>query len=509
MNSLAATSTAHVAATGVAVDPDLAAILDSSTDATFHLDSAGVVTWRNRAARRMLGRIDGDLVGAPFVDALHPPDAVRFAKVLVQAGAGARIDDDLQLQLRRTDDQVVPVVLTLAPTSAPGEGGGWWVVAFDLTERRESQRTLAESERRVRRSEALAGTGTFVVDFGASMVQWSEGMYAIFGVDPAEFFPSFSAHLDLIHPDDQDLVRAALAEVLAGRTPAELDHRARHPDGSTVWVFLAIEPTRDPDGRVIGASGVCQDVSVRTRAEATAREALDRERAASEELRRLDRAKEEFLATVSHELRTPLTAILGFSSLLRATPTEHALLLEPIERNAYDMHQMVERLLDYSRLEAGRVMIEPRSVGLAEQVRSVQGQLDSALAGRTVEVDVPDDLVVWADPDALQRILVNLIGNAAKYSEPPGIIRVCAGPGEQGTVVSVADDGPGIAAEHQSEIFERFFRVPGSTRAKRGTGVGLAIVRQYVELHGGRVWVDSEPGQGSTFRFGVANGDGR
>jgi signal transduction histidine kinase len=236
---------------------------------------------------------------------------------------------------------------------------------------------------------------------------------------------------------------------------------------------------------------------------------LEREREAGEELRRLDKAKEEFLATVSHELRTPLTAILGFSSLVRSIAVEHEHMLAPIERNALDMHQMIERLLDYSRLEAGRVAIEPRSIGLAEQVEKACYQLQSVLAGRHVEADVPSDLMVWADPDAVQRILVNLLGNAAKYALAPAAIRISAEPGGQGTVVSIADEGPGIDVEHQAQIFERFYRVPGATRAQRGTGVGLAIVAQYVELHGGSVWVDSVPGKGSTFRFDLALGGGR
>jgi PAS domain S-box-containing protein len=382
-------------------------------------------------------------------------------------------------------------------------------LARDLSEQHDWQRTLAESERRVRRSEVLAGTGSFVVDPVSSTVQWSAGMYAIFGVAPGEFEPSLEAYLDLVHGQDRDNVRAAIANTLAGRASTELDHRACRADGSVRWVFLAIEPTRAADGRVIGVSGVCQDVTVRKQADLAVRVALDRERAAIEELRRLDQAKEEFLATVSHELRTPLTAILGFSSLLRSVAVEHDQLLAPIERNAYDMHQMVERLLDYSRLEAGRVAIEPRSIGLADQVATARHQLHSALATRVVEVTVPANLRVWADPDALQRILVNLLGNAAKYSDAPALIRVGAEPGGQGTVVSIADEGPGIDAEHQGQIFERFFRVPGATRARRGTGVGLAIVRQYVELHEGKVWVDSAPGKGTTFRFDLAIGAGR
>lgn len=487
-------------------DDDLFAILDSVTDAMFRLDGTGFVTMCNRNAQRIVGPADG-LVGTLFVNVVADAHRDTFARALAHAEAGTPAEN-LFLDLRGTDDRTVPVMITLTPDRSSASGGrGSWVVAHDLTEQGEYQRALAENERRVRRSEVLAGTGTFVVDAAASVVQWSPGMYTIFGVEPGQFEPSIYGHLELVHPDDRPKVEQAFRIAMGGGRSTELDHGVLRADGSVGWVFLAIEPTRDAAGHDIGASGVCQDITERKLAESTMRDALERERSAAEELRQLDRVKEGFLATVSHELRTPLTAILGFASLLRESCPEHHQLLAPIERNASDMHQMVERILDYSRLEAGRVEIEPRPVGLADWVTEVLEHVQSELAGRKVEVDIPADLIVRADPEALERILVNLITNAAKYSEPPGRIRVGAERDGREVVVSVSDEGPGIDREHHARIFERFFRVPGPTAAKRGSGVGLAIVRQYVELHGGKIWLDSALGEGTTFRFELPDGD--
>ncbi|HVE24870.1 MAG TPA: ATP-binding protein [Sporichthya sp.] len=487
-------------------DDDLVAILDSVTDAMFRLDRVGVVTMCNRSAQRIVGPAEA-LVGTRFVNVVVDAHRDAFGRALAHAEAGTP-GDNLFLELHRTDGRTVPVMITLAPDrSAAGAGGGSWVIAHDLTEQGEYQRALAENERRVRRSEVLAGTGTFVVDAAASVVQWSPGMYTIFGVAPGDFEPSIYGHLELVHPADRRNVEQAFHIALRGGRSTELDHGVLRNDGSVGWVFLAIEPTHDASGHEIGASGVCQDVTQRKLAESTMRDALERERSAAEELRQLDRVKEGFLATVSHELRTPLTAILGFASLLRDSCPDHDQLLAPIERNASDMHQMVERILDYSRLEAGRVEIEPRPVVLAEWLGEVLEHVQSALAGREVEVDIPADLVVRADPEALDRILVNLITNAAKYSEPPAPVRVSGERVGRTVVVSVSDQGPGIDGSHHARIFERFFRVPGPTAAKRGTGVGLAIVRQYVELHGGKIWLDSALGKGTTFHFELPDGD--
>jgi PAS domain S-box-containing protein len=485
---------------------DLAAVLDCSPEAVLHLDRAGRFTMWNRPAQRMFGRSDREIKGSSLSDSLVEEDLERWAAMLADARDGAR-SEGVRLDLRRPDGQIVHVSVTVTPIRTPdGAPGGSWVGARDLTEQLLAQQTLADNEERMRRSEALAGAGSFVVGLDASTAQWSHGMYAIFGFDPLDFEPSLPAYLALVQPEDRDAVEHAFRVALSGAGAVELDHRLVRPDGSVVWVFLAVEPTRDLENQIIGASGICQDVTQRRDAEAAAQAALQRERAAIEELRRVDGVRKEFLATVSHELRTPLTSILGFAALLRGLATEHGELLDPIERNARAMHQMIERLLDYSRLEAGGVTIKPRHVLLAGSVRGCVHQLEPVLGDRPLVVDVDETLTVWADPDALERILVNLMGNAAKYSAASSPIFVSTEQGRHGVTVSVADRGPGVPQEHRAQIFERFFQLPGRTAGTPGTGVGLAIVRQYVELHGGHVWVQDAAGSGADFRFDLPAG---
>jgi signal transduction histidine kinase len=248
-------------------------------------------------------------------------------------------------------------------------------------------------------------------------------------------------------------------------------------------------------------TAMVRDVSGRKHEEKL-QEALAREREAGERLRELDRLKDEFLATVSHELRTPLTVISALTEVLRGSPDhgDRGEWLERVFHNASEMSGMIEQLLDYSRLEAGRVALEVGPLGLRDAALRCIAVVKQATGARQTRVDIPDDLTVQADERGFERILVNLLTNAAKYSPEDSAIGVSATAKNGEAVIAVRDEGTGIPPVEQVRVFERFYQ--GSVvSGKRGTGIGLSIVRRYVELLGGRVWVESKPGGGSTFAF--------
>ena len=231
----------------------------------------------------------------------------------------------------------------------------------------------------------------------------------------------------------------------------------------------------------------------------------------NEELRRLDELKSEFLAMVSHELRTPLTAIVGYSRLLlrqahgTLTPKqlEHQ---EAIFRGAQRLNDLINDLLDVSRLEAGRIELMPRALDVRHIVEQVGTVVTAAAQARRIHIrtvlaaDLPS---VQADPSRLQQILVNLVGNAVKFSTPGGEVRILAGRQREQLWVAVEDDGVGIAKDELGRIWDPFYQVEAPMRRRHGgSGLGLAIVRRLVELHGGIVRAESEgEGRGSRFTF--------
>ena len=229
------------------------------------------------------------------------------------------------------------------------------------------------------------------------------------------------------------------------------------------------------------------------------------------ELKRLEDARRDFVANASHELKTPLTAIRGYSETLldEHLPPELARrFAEVVKSNADRLQQLVDDLLDLSRIESGGWRAEPEPVALAEAVREAWEPCSLAFSEKQVELqlDVPERCrFVHADPGALRQILSNLFGNALRYTPEGGHVRVRATAPHEGAdrvEVAVSDDGAGIPAVHLPRIFERFYRVdPARSRAEGGTGLGLAIVKHLVEAHGGRVGAESELGRGTTIRF--------
>jgi PAS domain S-box-containing protein len=298
------------------------------------------------------------------------------------------------------------------------------------------------------------------------------------------------------HPSHRDryLVAPNVRPMGAG-----LELYAMRKDRSEFPVEILLSPLTVESETIVSAA--IRDVTARKKTEEALQRALTIERE-TERLRELDRLKDEFLSTVSHELRTPLTVILGLAETLRGSAVtdraDRAELLERIFANASDMRAMVEQLLDYSRLEAGKVRLEIRPLPLRDAILRCIELAHGVLGPRRSSVEVPDGLKVQADEHGFERILMNLLTNAAKYSPEDSTVRVIAKAENGVATISVHDEGVGIPAAEQSQIFERFYR--GSQRSGgRGTGVGLAVVCRYVELLKGSVSVESELGRGSTF----------
>jgi signal transduction histidine kinase len=299
-----------------------------------------------------------------------------------------------------------------------------------------------------------------------------------------------AAHLAAIAPDPET---RALIEQLGISSYLVVPLTARKRQLGALAVVRS-DPTR-PYGD--------DDLSLASSLAARAALAVDNARL-YQTARAADQAKSDLIAVISHDLRTPLNSIIGYTDLLvMGVPdpvSEGALAwIRRVRKSAEHQVHLIDQLLTFSRLDARRVELRPTDVSLGRLLEDVHGMMEplAAQAGLTLETRAPADLVVRTDPDLLRQVLVNLVGNALRYTERGGI-RVDGSRDHRIALLAVSDTGVGIAPEHQERIFEPFWQVDPERRGG-GTGLGLSIVRRLVELLGGEISVRSQPGRGSTF----------
>ncbi len=306
--------------------------------------------------------------------------------------------------------------------------------------------------------------------------------------------------LDGVHPEDRARRRASYATAFVAGQPFEVEYRLRRADGAYRWFLDRGVPRRASSGRVIGYIGSCTDITDQREALAAATTAREVAEAAS-------RAKDAFLATVSHELRTPLAPILTWVRMLRGgelSDEQRARGLEVIERNARLQGQLVEDLLDVARIVEGKLRLQVRPVALGTVVHNAVETVRPAAEAKDIRLQVVVDTTIPpipGDADRLQQVVWNLLSNAVKFTPRGGRVHVVLERVNSHLEIAVGDTGRGIPGEQRAHLFERFWQADSSaSRAHQGLGLGLAIVRHLVELHGGSVTAESPgEGQGSTF----------
>ncbi|MBW3637312.1 MAG: response regulator, partial [Armatimonadetes bacterium] len=310
-----------------------------------------------------------------------------------------------------------------------------------------------------------------------------------------------------LHPEDVERNRTRWHHSLNSGEPFESEFRLRGADGTYRWFLGRALALRDESGRILKWFGTCTDIEDQKRAARERSVALEREAGFRREAENANRLKDEFLAVVSHELRTPLTPILGWTHLLKTDDFDPAMrrqAYDTIERNATAQTQIVNDLLDVSRIISGKLKLELRPLELARVVEVAIETVEPAARERGVKISaaIADQGHYVGDGDRLQQVMWNLLSNAVKFTPPNGRIEVSLRRDEAALEIEVRDSGQGIDPAFLPHVFERFRQADGSpTRRHGGLGIGLSIVHHLVEQHGGQVSAHSAGrGQGATFR---------
>jgi PAS domain S-box-containing protein len=482
--------------------------------AIFMLDPQGRVQTWNSGARLIKGYEAGEIIGQHF-SRFYPPESLAKdfpAHELRVAAAEGRFEDE-GWRLRKDGSRFWANVVITAIFDERKQLLGFAKVTRDLTHRREHEESMRQSEERFRLLvEGVSDYAIFMLNTDGTVATWNAGAARIKGYSSEEIV---GQHFSKFYPEDaiesgwpEHELRVAAAE---GRFVDE-GWRLRK-DGSRFWAHVTITALRDEEHRLRGFAKLTRDLTERKRTEAleasgAARaELLEAERGARMLAQRSARMKDEFLATLSHELRTPLNAILGWAQLLRArapAPEELQRGMEIIDRNARAQVRLIDDLLDLSRIMSGRFRLDVRQISLAEIIKGALDSIEPAAQNKGVRLESildPKSVIVSGDAGRLQQVFWNLLSNAIKFTPKGGKVQVLLQRVNSHIELSVSDTGIGIPATFLPHVFERFSQKDGSTHRKYGgLGLGLAISKQLVDLHGGSIQAKSlGEGKGATF----------
>jgi len=481
----------------------LRAITDSAQDAIVMMDPRGTISYWNPAAEAILGynkaeAIGRDLHALLISDGYKAANGAAMPKFL-RTGRGNLIGKTTELTACHKDGREIAVDLSLSAICLNAE---WHAVGMlrDITRRKEAEQALRESEEKFRQLAESIHEVFFVQSADAEVVYVSPAYEQIWGRSCESVYRDSKSWQSAIHPDDLERVRRR-NEAFPSLGPDELEYRIRTPDGVEKWIRSRMFPVWDQNGNLNRAVGICEEITEHKQYEQQLIQAREGAEAAN-------RAKSMFIASMSHELRTPLNAILGFTELLELEMADQGIHrwdkdVERIRRAGNHLLALISDVLDVSKIEAGKIELQPESFDLAGLIEEIAAGAEPLAMKNHIKIQVfCTPATVYGDRVRIGQCLINLVGNACKFTRGGQVMVEALREAERGDwwQVRVSDTGIGIRPEDLDKLFRYFSQIEISdSRKYAGTGLGLAISRKLARLMGGDITVESVFGEGSTF----------
>jgi len=451
----------------------------------------------NQAAVESYGYDHQTLLTMRIDDLLTPESRTSMESKFRAADQGGIVFETVH---KRSDGSTFPAEVSAIGANVGGEHLFLKIVR-DLTERKRAEQSLASMAAIIESTDDAVISKTL----DGIITTWNPAAERTYGFTKEE---ALGSPMSIVTPPElAGQLQEILDKLRSGQQVEHLETVRIRKDGTRLDVSVTISPIRDEAGEIVGASTVARDITERKRAERERELLLMREQSARLQAEEANRLKDEFLATLSHELRTPLTAIIGWAHMLTTSQmddssTRHGIRI--IERNAHAQKQLIEDVLDVSRFITGKLTVETERVDLLAVVYAAMDSVRPAAEAKMIALSCsfdPRSIDIYGDAARLQQVVWNLLSNAVKFTPEGGTVKVEIDRVGTRTRIIVRDTGKGIAPEFLPFVFDRFRQGDGSiTRQHGGLGLGLSIVRQLVEAHGGAVHADSAGlGHGSTF----------
>ncbi len=444
----------------------------------------------------------------PVFSRIHPDDLDGLQNAILKSAA-LLVPFKYDFRVRFEDGTIRWLSANSLPEREQDGSTLWHGYVGDATDAYESAIELQDAKLRLEEAQALARIGNWSYDVSTTKSYWSKQLFILFGFDHLEVEPSYEEMLGAFYPEDAAKLDEAVKRASLDGTPYSLVIRMLRPKSDVRYVRGEGRARRDADGKIVGLYGTAADVTAEIEREQALQVARNQADAAN-------RAKSEFLANMSHEIRTPLTAILGFADLLRDEGNQTIALgqrshaIDTITSAGQHLLTIINDVLDLSKIEADKATVELIETPLIEILREVEHLLRPKATGKGLTLEVKLSTPVYdkvlSDPTRLRQILMNLVGNAAKFTEEGFIcitLGVLTSPEKSSLIIDIEDTGQGMTYEQAQTLFHAFEQADSTvTRKHGGTGLGLTISRRLAQLMGGDVTLfRTELGKGSCFRL--------
>ena len=471
--------------------PDMMAVVDLVS---------GNILECNQTLADVIGRSKKEIIGNSFLE-LYAPESIDTAQQTSQAFVETGEVIRQERTLRRADGSTIDVLLQATPMhDATGRIVASRSTWRDVTKQKEAERALASQEALYRTLIEAAPQIIWVADADGQVALLNKAWHEFSGLTDEESLGTRWA--EALHPEDLPDVLAKWERAYTHGETYSGECRFRAKDGSYETFIFIGTPVRDDSGKIINWVGINTNIADRVQAEVALQEAKDSAEYAN-------RAKSEFLATMSHELRTPLNAVIGFSEILRdeilgGINDEQRELALDIHTSGNHLLAMINDILDLSKIEAGKMELQLENFSVKEAVTEVNTIINALANQKQIQLSLQfdQDVSIEADKIKFKQILYNLLSNAIKFTDEGGKVTTKFEVSSSALLGSVTDTGVGISPQDRAKLFQPFTQIDASsTRAHSGTGLGLALTNRLIQLHGGKIWVDSEINEGSTFSF--------
>jgi PAS domain S-box-containing protein len=467
----------------------------------------GNCTYLSKSWFKFTGQTPEEGLGFGWTKALHPNDRERARLSFIKSNENQEPFYS-EYRIRRADGVYRWAIDSANPRfSDGGEYLGYIGSVLDITERKEAEEALRQSQERLNLILDSSKLGLWYCDLPFDVLNWSEKTKEHFWLPP-DATVTIDVFYARIHPEDRERTELSIKESIDNRTGYDIEYRTVEPEsGDVKWIRAIGRAFYDEANNPYRFDGITIDITRDKLAENEREELLHREQIARQEAEAANVAKDEFLSVLSHELRTPLNAILGWLRLLKTGSLDEARnqqAIDTIERNARLQNNLIEDLLDVSRIISGKMRIESERTEFVSVINSALETVRPLADSKNISLDFQTDIEsveIMGDANRLQQIIVNLANNAVKFTSPGGKVRSRLQKNDGKARFEITDSGIGISKDFLPFIFDRFRQADSTTqRHHSGLGLGLTIVRHLTELHGGEVFADSDgEGKGSSF----------